>query len=483
MRCRARNDGLPCARTAPSPEESLHLRSRQLAILIVIANVTTTTFALSISEIPALITSSNHDVRAAQHATRASKAAIGSAQARRLPHLSVVNRLTRLDQDLVIDIEPKRIDRDIFGTSLSVGIEVDLPPYKVKDRTFGSSTLELKQPLYTGGRISAGITAAKTQYDESSAKEMLTRQVQISRALQIYFQAQLASQIELALTSIEQDMQELVRASQALVTSGMAPSFTTMQIQAALQELIAKRTEATGKKRLARLALRSQLDMRPTTPMRLNDVLTKLPLTSKIGDLKLAALNSRHELSILRAKREQVASLKKATIGSMLPTAYGFGKYELVTKHLTAMEPKWAIGVGIDIPLTAGITRFGELRQSQALQDQVATLSDKAKQQIPLEVEQIHTQLVTAEAALQAVEKALMMATETDRIARLRFRSGKGSSVELSKASADHERLEIKRWTLIEECNRHLIELFRASGHVEDYIALYQSTSASQAHR
>lgn len=450
-------------------------RFRRIKTFFVAIGLVTTKsgFALTIQEVSVNVRNSNRDIAAAQKDVEAAEHGKSSVYAKYFPTIELKNTFTRLNKDVVIDIPPQRIERDFLGGRLSVGIEVDPPPVKVQDRDIPNSHLLLTQPIYAGGRITAANDAAAAAIDESKALVQKTADDRILEALTRYFQVSLAESSLKILSEMSGHMNRLLTIAEALVQKGITAKFSTMQIKVAQAELNARLAELNAKRELARLALQTSMSMQSSHHVTIETPLQFMPLDNGLDKFKTQALQVRQEFKILDAKDRQVEALQSAETGKMLPTVYAFGKKELITDRLTALQPEWAIGVGIDIPLTSGISQIPERRKAAAMRQKVEILKSKALNEIPLQVEAIYAQVIGAKGSLEALNEGLTAASESLRLAESRFNVGNASALEVLKSLTDLESVKIKQVLATEEYNRRLMELYHAAGGVNDYIDSY----------
>jgi outer membrane protein TolC len=431
--------------------------------------------ALKLEEVPGLVGAQNQDVAATRHDLEAARAAHSAAYAPLFPKVELKSTYTRLNDDIVLDIEPKRIERDILGGALTVGIEVDPPPVTVQEKNIYNAHLLATQPLYAGGRITAGLDAAAAAEDDAALQVERAKEERTVEALARYGQAVLAARVIEVMERMLGELERLQGLANSLVSTGMAAKFSTLQLGVAKAELQARLEEARGKAKLADLAFKSATGLHMTETVTYESPLKLVPLTPGLDVFKTQAVERRREFAMLDAKGRQVDALRSARTGDMLPTVYAFGKRELIPEELTLLQPLWAVGVGIDIPLTAGIKSFPERRQAQEMAAKIATLRVKAQREIPLQVESFYAATAAQRAQIDALAAGREQASEATRLAEVRFKSGAGSSMELLKAQSDLETLEVKRLVALEEYNRKLLELYQASGAAEDYLTAYKA--------
>jgi len=435
---------------------------------------------MTVAQIPAAVLQQSADVKAADQDVAAAAASEKSAVANYYPKIEIKSALTHFNDDIVLDIPSQRIEKDLLGGQLHIGLDVDPPPITIQKKDLFLSHLVMTQPLYTGGRIGAGTDAAEAETQAAKLTRDGVYEQKVVEALTRYFQVQLATGTVQILQDISKDLDHIAQTADAAVKAGVAAKFSTYQIKVAKIELAARLTEATSKHKLAQLAFRSSTGIDMLTPVTFDSPLIVLPFDAPLDVLKTEALTKRREFGLLKAKAAQVAALKTAKTGEMLPTAYAFGSYELYRHDLPLTVPLWALGVGLDIPLTAGLKQGPERQRAAKLALKIADLRQKANTEIPLQVESLYDDAQAKKSAIATIDSGLAMAREALRLAEARLRTGAGSAVEVVKAATDLETMQVKRLLLTEAYNRSLIELYAAAGDASQYIKAYQRAHPSK---
>ena len=441
-------------------------------------------WAVSVAELPALVRSNNRDLQVAQSEINTSEAEVKVARARYLPTLGLKSTYTRLDKDIVLDIPNQHIERPILGGTVTIGIDVDPPPINIQNKSILMSNLVLTQPLYAGGRIGAGLDAANAGVEIARAQVEQTYRERLAEGLARYFQVKSTEAVLAVLRVIDGDLKNIAATAQAAVKAGVVPQFAVMQVQVAQVDLAAKITEAESGLKLASLAFKDSVGIDVMSVPTFDSPLVKLPIGYGLDVFKTKALAERTEFHILEQKAVQVEALKTAKTGEMLPTVFMFGAYNVANENLPPLTPRWAVGVELDIPLSAGLTQIPERERAASLAQKVSLLRSKAQAQIPLQVELLYDQCQAQFGELGTMEANLALTTEVQRLAVARLKSGAGSAVEVLKAAADRESMEVRRILLLEEYNRHLIDLYQAAGAIDRYVeafAVGQQPAGQQA--
>jgi outer membrane protein TolC len=442
-------------------------RSVILGWLVSLLLVGSTSFGLSIKEIPALVSTHNHEVLSSEKDIQAAGHAIWAARSRYYPQLNLHNTFIHLGDDI-------RLQFPAQGITGSLGtISFLPPPITLQKRDVFLSSIQLKMPLFTGGRITAGVSAAQAKRDEARAEHSKVTDEKTREALTRYFGVKLARNVTETLKNMGSDLRRIRGIAESLLKSGLGTKFSVMQIKVAEADLASRTAEAAGKAEVADLAFKVSIGKPQLDEVVYETPMKKAPLPPKPDLFKVAALQQRAEFKVLKAKGEQVDALRSATFGKMLPALYAVGSYQLTTTNLPLLTPNWVVGVVLDVPITAALETIPERQEALRLSEKVEIQSDRAKQEIPLLVDKLYAELRASDVSYRAMEEAVELSREGLRLAEVRFKSGNGSVLEVLRASTDWETAQIKLAQITEEFNRKLLELYGAAGDVRPFVDLY----------
>lgn len=441
----------------------------QTLMFVIIAQVPTfAALDITLEEIPNLIEQQNLDVKVAESEVSVAESETRLAYGRMLPQISLKGSYVRLPEELTLQIPSHT------ATGNLVTITIDPPPILIQTEDLMTSRLQAMQPLYTGGRISAGIQSANAKKSEAEARWRLARAERTVEAMTRYMQRQLATQVSQVLAEVVSNLERLVAVAESLVRHGAAAKLASLQIRVAKAEAESKLTEARGKANLADLAFKNSISM-AGQDIKYESPLVKMPMNLPANSvLTAAALKNRDEFKIIAAKHEQVDALKTASIGEALPTVFAFGAVQVASSRQPVLEPKWAVGVGIDIPLSGWVSALEERKKAAALAAKVQLLARKANEEIPLQVEKLLSEIRSLDANFRVIDESANLAKEALRVAEIRFKSGDNSSVELIRSQSEYERVLIQRMQLTEEFNRKLLEVYSATGNLSSFIKQYR---------
>ena len=375
--------------------------------------------------------SQNKQVEAARQNQFAALKQVDIAKAARLPNLALTAEYLKLDNAPTLSGNSlAALPNAPAGQGLvSVPFEMQLADDNAM--LYGAvATL----PLYTSGRISAGISAAEAQASASlKGTQQATLDIKLAVAeayIQVLKIAELntiASAHITALSGYKNDVTNLHR--QGLVSRNDQLMASVALSHAVQGGISAKNQLAIASARYNQLLNRPlgtdfSLEALPPQPMRDDNVQT---LTAR-------ALTTRPELSAMQHQIEALGFTAKTIKAVTLPQLYLSGSYHNLDNELLVDDEVIAYGLNLVWPIyDGGIThhRSGELkRKAAALQAQI----DDYQQLVELQVTQAWLNLDETQQRIKALGQVLEQSAENLKMTQNRYREGLVSSSEVLEA-------------------------------------------------
>ena len=177
--------------------------------------------------------------------------------------------------------------------------------------------LQLEQPLWTGGRITANINAAEARADAARHSVLETRKTIIERAINAYAEAmRLQSRITIADAAIE-DFEQLTAMIDRRVESGISPKADAINVRARLQQANSERLQLYLQRRNVHTELELLIGQRFSelvVPQAL------LPGGISLEDAVNITLQNAPELARLNAEERVAEETIAATRSSLSPS-------------------------------------------------------------------------------------------------------------------------------------------------------------------
>lgn len=378
-----------------------------------------------------LALSQNKQVEAAQQNQLAALKQVDIARAARLPNLGLSAEYIKLDSAPTLSGNSLAALPDAPAGQGLVNVPFEMQIAEDKAMLYSAvATL----PLYTSGRITAGINAAKAQASASlNDKQQTSLDIKLAVA-EAYIQVLKITELNTiagahiaALTSYKNDVSNLLQ--QGLVSRND-------QLMASVALSNAEQSAISVNNQLAVASARyNQLLNRPLDT---TFVLEPLPLNDlneeSIQALTARALTTRPELSALNNKIKALGFTAKTIKAVTLPQLYLSGTYHNLDNDLLLDDEVLTYGVNLVWPIyDGGIThhRSGELqRQAAALQAQI----DDYQQLVELQVTQAWLNLSETRQRIEALGQVLEQSAENLKMTQNRYREGLVSSSEVLEA-------------------------------------------------
>jgi outer membrane protein TolC len=417
---------------------------------------------LSYADALALLQERNEALQAARAEVRQRQEEVGAARGLRWPKLEASAQYTRIDEPIVIDLDPIR--QVILSLHPNVPAAM-LPPFSVtaQDETFWKADVRASWPIYTGGKITAAQEAARAELRSAEAGERAAGETLASELARRYFALRLASRARTLRAEVVATIGQHARHARRLEEEGMIARAERLHAEVALAEAERQLARSERDVELARIALAAVIsvddaEVAAATPIA---VLSELaPATEFVGQAEAANPN----LARLRAMRELAAVGRRAEKARYLPDVFLFGMHELHPSDLTLLEPGWAVGVGASLTLFDGFARRHRVAAAREREERVGALEARAVRDIATLVEKRYRELVTARELVATLGTTRELAAENLRVRTRAFEEGMGTSLEVVDAQLAANRVELERALAGYEFVVALAELLEASG-------------------
>ncbi len=366
-------------------------------------------------------------------------AELSAARGRRLPEVGVTARATRIDNEIVIDLDPIRQAMLKLHPTVPPAA---IPPFtkQVQGESFNNATLNATLPIYSGGRIEAGMRAASAAVDAAEAQQQGTVGEVATDLATRYFGLQLAIQNRITRQSTRASLVRHVENARSLERNGQIARAERLRAEVAAAESERDLQQAISDEQLARLALASTLSS--DTAVTPSTALFRVGRLAPVDSFKALARAHNPALARLVAEQRRAGEGVRAARGELLPSAGLFALRELYTNDLTILQPKWAAGVQLSVPIFQG-ERLARVQGAKAQERQVGLVRERAIRDIELLVEQRYRQVETARTQLVSLDATRSLAEESLRSQNLAFGAGLATSLDVLDAEQALARVQL----------------------------------------
>lgn len=390
-----------------------------------------------------------------------------------LPTVGGNARFNRINDPIAIDLEDAR--------QLLLSLHPQLPPSAIpslrvgiQGQHFWRANLQVSQPIYTGGKISAAKRAAEAQIRDSSESRRATEQTLITDLVRRYYGLQLAERVRDLRAGMHETLTQHSYVARRLFEEGQIARPERLHAEVAEAEAARELRAAEYDVDLARTALAVLVPRAGDTVQ----AASPLFLKSDIGALETyRAAGEAANPSLLRLSAQKSLAHEgiRAARSEYLPTVAAFALRELWEPDLTLLDPTWAVGFGVQWNFFDGGQKQNRLRAAREQERRVELLQTKAEREVAALVKRGYQSVQKAKDLYDTLDKTIELAEENVRVRTRAFEEGFATSLEVVNAQLSRQAAELERLSASYAYVVALAELLEASGQSERFDELRAS--------
>lgn len=353
------------------------------------------------------------DSRVARERVTGAQAMIDQARAAWYPQLSLQGRYTDTNSPMMA-----------FGSILNeraFSFALDFNhPGQIDDLNAAGT---VAYNIYSGGRASAGLSAAKAGA-LAAGQDMVAAQQQLGvEVVRAWLNIGKAREAVAAVTAGIQAYNAAVSVAQARFDAGQMLKSDLLNLKVQLAQT---RETLASVKHGAALAERAFLFVLgvpasdESVELQVND-----PALARIASPETADFSQRPELVGLRERIRAAEAMVRVARGARRPTVNAFASYQYDQGwELNRHADSWLAGVSVDLNVFDGGATSGKIRQASAELAQVKEMLRKATLGVGLEVEKARLAHEEAVERLAVTAQVIDQAEESAALSRARFAKG-----------------------------------------------------------
>jgi outer membrane protein TolC len=357
----------------------------------------------------------------------------------------------------------------------STGLNALIPQFKetLKKQDYNMATLVGVQPIFMGGKLIAAKKAAAAEKHFSESELIKVKNEIIQETINNYLAVVLLSQVVCTRQDVFDGMQKHRANARRLSEEGLIARYDLLRAEVAVADADRNLFDDNNRLEMAKIALCHSAGLPDDSPIEIVDSLRYYPVSDTLDFFIKQAKISQPILQMISSKKQEASQKVAVERSEFLPQLVGFGKYELNDKDLSALEPKWVVGVQLNISIFNGFRDYHRLRSAIALRHEVEYLEAGTKRQIDLWLNKSYRDMRNAETRYAKLEASINLADESVRLNEKRFSSGLGTSLEVIDARLSLEKNKIERLTSLYDYYKSLADLLTAAGCPQDLLATW----------
>ena len=304
------------------------------------------------------------------------------------------------------------------------------------------ATLNGSQPLFSGGKLGAGLKIAKElEASAQLAVDEETAEVELS-IRSAYIRASLAQQlVAISEEAIAQATRFLATARLRL-SAGEASELEVLRAEVSLANLRPQLVQATNAAELATLDLKRLIDVPLEQPVRLVTTV-EAPATISASDAAAEEAQLLSNRAVVRAAERQVrireleVRVARADYFPSLRLNFAYGKQLFPTGVFSLNEP-WrtdaTAGLTLAVPLFNGSRTSANVELARIAVKQDRLRLEQLREGVQLEYEQARGERSRARASIDATQRTVEQAQRVYDLTVLRYEQGLASQLEVTDA-------------------------------------------------
>lgn len=392
---------------------------------------------LSLDECIRLAKERNKKIEAAEHGLQAARYDMRSARANFYPSFSATATGLYSDADGGLGIEGGMLPvvgadgvptgAGAYFPGLGIGYEIGW--------VYGAG-IKVEQPLFTGGKITAGYRMAKAGQELAFQNKRLTESEVVVETAQAYAAAVRAGELRQVAEAYHSLLTELMRSVEQAREQGMAPQNDVLTVRVKLNDSELALRRAENGIRLATMNVCHYIGRPLTDSIRIAPQLPEIDNRPDSDDI-----SERPEHRMLEQKSELERYRLKMAQSERLPQIGLFGQYgylngvDLNGKKLLN-DRTFMVGVQVSVPIFHFNQRTDKVRAAKARYAQTVAEQKDTDELLSLELTQAENNLDEALLELRLAEATVTAADENLRASEARYEVGMEPLSDLLEAQA-----------------------------------------------
>ena len=296
----------------------------------------------------------------------------------------------------------------------------------------------IQQLLYNGGRTAIQYDLARNLVDVESINNQRLQQGIVFSVARSYLLLLKAERIvavqELAITNLR----DHVTTAELLYRSGKVSQLDVLkaqtQIALANEESVKAKNAVTLRRQelFGAMGIDTVYDFRPVD---LTEVLWQSAQARSLREDSLLSLLNRHP-DLQRADLDVQGRDKEITLArtDYYPSAFVRGSYNWEDSRVLPGNKNWNVGVGLSVPIYQGGATQASVDQATARAEAARATKEVLRQRLQVAVRTNLTTLDDTRSRVRSAAEIIRLAEETEKVASLKYRTGKGTNLDVLDA-------------------------------------------------
>jgi len=298
-----------------------------------------------------------------------------------------------------------------------------------------SATGNVNQLLFDFGKTGSQVKVQKLNTEAIRFNLLNTKDQVIFNVRQAYYSLLYAEHARIVAVETVDNFRNHLKVARGYYLAGMKPRFDVTKAEVDLTSAELNLIKAENNVRVSRVNLNNTMGLFQTdVPLyTLEDDVSFAPFELTIKDAIEIVYSRRADLHALQKQKEAAMESVRLYQKGYFPTLSGVASYTYVAPEFP-LDSGWYAGAYLTFPLFSGFFTKNQIAEARANLEVLNANEQGLKQVILLELEQAFNALKEASESRRKTELSIRQARENHELAAERYRSGIGTSADLSTA-------------------------------------------------
>lgn len=390
--------------------------------------------ALTLQDSIRIALQNSRTLRSVLQDERKAGARVREARGTGLPQLDISANYRRLD----------RVPKAKFPSFDPTTGQFTFNEIEIQPIDSGTATVSLSQVIDVSGLVRTATDAALLYSRIATLDVQRTRNEIVLQVKQAFYDVLRAQELVKVAEEALQNAETRRRLAQAAVEAGVSPKLDVMRADAAVAAAQQAVITARNALQLAKAAFNNVLGRRVDELVELLPADEPEPEVADFSRYLQEALSKRPEmvqanLGVSLAEK-QVTAAKRDQLPSVV--VRGQWDFNLKTSTFQPRESSFTTIAALQFKIWDSGQTLGRIEQARADVDKAKIAIENVREGIALEVRNAYLSLQEAREKVAAAQKGLQAATESLRVARVRYEAGVSTQLELSDAELAYTQAE-----------------------------------------
>ncbi|MFM2311808.1 MAG: hypothetical protein RLZZ04_1084 [Cyanobacteriota bacterium] len=414
----------------------------------------------------------NKDIQEAKIQVERSEAAVKEEKAALYPTFDATSGLTYANSGLILDSATEQSIDEQTQSFQDQGASEEEARQAAEDRFTDNSTssfqfqggLGIDYTIFNSGQRGASIRIAEKQLRSAELDlERIVEEARLQTSTDYYDLQNRDAQVEIQKAAVE-DAKQTLKDADLLKKAGLGTKFESLQAEVELAQAEQQLTTAIANQNIARRQLADTLSVSDKTDLATADPIVEAGTWDlELPETIIQAFKNREELEQRLLERDISDDQRTVALSATRPALRASADYTFSDdfEDDSDIGDQYQLGLNLQWRLfDGGAARAGATRAEK--DGEIAeTQFANQRNQIRFDVEQAFFQLKANQNNIVTNTKAVSLAEESLRLARLRFQSGVGTQTEVIDAQTALTRARGEKLSSIIEYNQSYADLTR----------------------